>query len=98
MALFSDTFGYISRNGHSTTSLISLLVVYHLDGKDDNNMFILSCLNSLCSSLCHYLSSSVFISEEGLLSSAVSEKTEPMRSPLPGITGHFLLEGTSGAL
>lgn len=35
---------------------------------------------------------SVFMSEEGLLSSATSEKTESMGLPLPGITGYFLLE------
>ena len=89
MALSSDAFGYISRNGHPTTSLIPLVVVYHLHRTDDNNMFISSCLNFLCCSLCHYLSFSVLMSEEGLLSSATSEKTEPMRFPLPGITGYF---------
>ena len=35
---------------------------------------------------------SVFTSEEGLLSSATSEKTEPMRLPLPGVAGYFWLE------
>lgn len=98
MVLSGDAFGYISRNGHPTTSLIPFLVVYHFHDRDYNNVFILSCLNSLCSSLCHYLSSPVFMSEEGLLSSATSEKTEPMRSSLPDITGYFLLEGTSGGL
>lgn len=97
MVLSGDAFGYISRNGHPTTSLISFLVVYHHD-RDFNNVFILLCLNSLCSRLCHYLFSSVCMSEEGLLSSATSEKAEPMRSSLPDITGYFLLGGTSGGL
>lgn len=50
MALSSDAFAYIFRNEHPTTSLILLLVLYHLHGKD-NSVFIFSHLNSLYSNL-----------------------------------------------
>lgn len=68
MALSSGAFEYVSSNGHDTTSLIPVLVLYQLHGKDSHNVFILSCWVSLCSSLCPYLSSCVFVSEEGFLS------------------------------
>lgn len=86
MAWSSDAFGYISRNGHPRTSLIPVLVFYHFHG-NNNNVFVL--FNSLLSRSCRYLSCCVFMSEEGLLSSSPSEKTEPMRSPQPAITGYF---------